>query len=148
MIVTRIAVPVVFLILAVSGCSTAPPTTVDAVSPRTDRGATSADPSKILQITDISLPQDSKINGDASFVIGADDRWLGRVVLRSPLTTAETYGHFFSDMPSKGWTLLSAVQGKVSSLVFSHDARIATIQVEGSALASGATVTIVVTPRQ
>lgn len=144
----RLALPVLLLGLAVSACSTTPSATPEAVDSRADRGVASGEPSKVLQITDIPLPQDSKINSDASFVIGADDRWLGRVVLRSPLTTAETYGHFFSGMPSKGWTLLSAVQGKVSSLVFSHDTRIATIQVEGVTLAPGATVTIVVTPRQ
>jgi len=141
------------LLLGVSlvGCVVSPSSavgTVDAGSGQDVAAAASAEPSKVLQISDIPLPRDAKINSDASFVIGTDDRWLGRVVLRSPLSAVDTYRHFFVGMPRTGWTLLSAVQGKVSSLVFSHDARIATVQVEGGALGAGATVTIMVTPRQ
>lgn len=141
---------VVFTALTLVGCATGrSPKAADVPSESGVGGvAAAAEQAKVLQITDIPLPRDAKVNGDASLVIGTNDRWLGRVVLRSSMSAVEAYNHFFTGMPRSGWSLLSAVQGKVSILTYTSGDRVATVQVEGGAIGGGATATIVVSPRQ
>ena len=135
--------------LCLAACTGAPPPKV------TEGGAAGVavagvetEQPKLLQITDIPMPRDAKINGDATLVMGTNDRWLGRVVLRTAMSAVETYNHFFLGMPGAGWDLLSALQGKVSILTFTNGDRVATVQVEAGTMGGGATATIVVSPRQ
>ena len=134
--------------LSLAACATSSPPKADDAGPEGSAAAAVVEQAKVLQITDIPLPRDAKVNGDASLVIGTNDRWLGRVVLKSGMTSVEAYNHFFLGMPRAGWTLLSAVQGKVSILTYTSGDRIATVQIEGGAMGGGATATIVVSPRQ
>ena len=64
------------------------------------------------------------------------------------MSAVEAYNHFFVGMPRSGWSLLSAVQGKVSILTYTSGERVATVQVEGGTMGGGASATIVVSPRQ
>ena len=134
--------------LSLAACATSSPPKAADGGPEGSAAAAAVEQAKVLQITDIPLPRDAKVNGDASLVIGTNDRWLGRVVLKSGMTSVEAYNHFFLGMPRAGWTLLSAVQGKVSILTYTNGDRIATVQIEGGAMGGGATATIVVSPRQ
>lgn len=137
--------------LSLAGCASQPATKAGQGAADSTTGTSTAaavEQAKVLQITDIPLPRDAKVNGDASLVIGTNDRWLGRVVLRTGMNAVETYNHFFLGMPRSGWNLLSAVQGKVSILTYTSGERVATVQVEGGAIGGGAGVTIVVSPRQ
>lgn len=134
--------------LSLAACATSSPPKAADAGPEGSAAAAAVEQAKVLQITDIPLPRDGKVNGDASLVIGTNDRWLGRVVLKSGMTSVEAYNHFFLGMPRAGWTLLSAVQGKVSILTYTSGDRIATVQIEGGAMGGGATATIVVSPRQ
>ena len=134
--------------LSLAACATSSPPKAADAGPEGSAAAAAVEQAKVLQITDIPLPRDAKVNGDASLVIGTNDRWLGRVVLKSGMTSVEAYNHFFLGMPRAGWTLLSAVQGKVSILTYTNGDRIATVQIEGGAMGGGATATIVVSPRQ
>lgn len=107
----------------------------------------SATPSvKPVQVSDIPLPRDSKINETESLVIGSDNRWLGRLVVRVRTNAAETYSYYFNGMPRLGWTRMTAVQGKVSNLTFSSGDRVASVQISGGL--GGATVTIFVSTRE
>ena len=137
-----------FRSLSLAACATSSPPKAADAGPEGSAAAAVVEQAKVLQITDIPLPRDAKVNGDASLVIGTNDRWLGRVVLKSGMTSVEAYNHFFLGMPRAGWTLLSAVQGKVSILTYTSGDRIATVQIEGGAMGGGATATIVVSPRQ
>jgi hypothetical protein len=135
--------------LSLAACATSStPKAADAGPEGSAAAAAAVEQAKVLQITDVPLPRDAKVNGDASLVIGTNDRWLGRVVLKTGMTSVEAYNHFFLGMPRAGWTLLSAVQGKVSILTYTNGDRIATVQVEGGAMGGGAATTIVVSPRQ
>lgn len=111
--------------------------------------STAAEPppvDKTIQVTDIPIPRDTRIDEAASIVIGSGDRWVGRVVMRVRTNAADTYGYFFNGMPRLGWTSLAAVQSKFSSLTFSSGDRIANLQIEGGV--AGSTVTIVVSAKQ
>lgn len=135
--------------LSLTACAaSAPPKAAEAGADGAAGAAAAVEQAKVLQITDIPLPRDAKVNGDASLVIGTNDRWLGRVVLKTGMTAVEAYNHFFLGMPRAGWSLLSAVQGKISILTYTSGDRIATVQVEGGAMGGGASATIVVSPRQ
>ena len=136
--------------LLVTGCASSPPPKAAAASAGAgaESSAGTVEQAKVLQITDIPLPLDAKVNGDASLVIGTNDRWLGRVVLKTQMSAVEAYNHFFVGMPRSGWSLLSAVQGKVSILTYTSGERVATVQVEGGTMGGGASATIVVSPRQ
>ncbi|MFM7396789.1 MAG: hypothetical protein ACKO42_06690 [Gammaproteobacteria bacterium] len=114
---------------------------------RTDEAtvASPAPESKALQVSDLPIPKDARIDESGSLVIGSGDRWLGRVVMRVRAGSAETYNLFFNGMPQLGWTPYSAVQSKVSLLTFARGDRFATVQIEGGV--AGATVTILVATR-
>lgn len=113
----------------------------------TPAATTAATPAvKPVQIADLPIPNDARIDDANSLVIGSGDRWLGRVVLRMRASSAEAYNHFFNGMPQQGWTAFSAVQSKVSLLTFTRGDRFATVQIEGGV--AGATVTVLVTTRQ
>lgn len=103
--------------------------------------------SKLLDLGDFTLPAGSKLDDASTMVVGTDTRWFGRVVLRTTLTSVDTYNHFVGTMNGSGWNLITAVQGKTSVLTFVRGERVATVMIEGPALSS-TLVTIMVTPRE
>jgi len=119
----------------------------DDISAAEARGGSEA-PSvvKLVQVSDIPLPRESDIDEANSLVIGGGDRWLGRLVLKVKTNAAETYNYYFNGMPRLGWTRISAVQSKVSTITFSKGDRIATLQIAGGM--GGVVVTVVVSTRE
>ena len=101
---------------------------------------------RVVQVTDIPMPRDSKVDEDASLVIGGGDRWLGRLVFKVKTNGAETYGYYFNGMVRLGWTRVTAVQSKISTLVFTQGDRVASLQIKGGL--GGSTVTAIVTVRE
>lgn len=139
------------LCLAVSsGCTSQSALSDNPVNPvstsETTATASAATSVKPVQVSDIPLPRDSKIDEAESLVIGSDNRWLGRLVVRVRTNAAETYSYYFNGMPRLGWTRMTAVQGKVSNLTFSSGDRIASMQISGGL--GGSTVTIFVSTRE
>ena len=127
--------------------STTPATVADepAATP-SEGGAVTPTALKPVQVSDIPLPRESRVDESASLVIGSGDRWVGRLVLRVKTNAAETYGYYFNGMPRLGWKILSAVQSKVSALTFTNGDRVANLQIEGGV--GGSTVTVVVSMQQ
>lgn len=100
---------------------------------------------RLVQVTDVPMPRDSKVDEEASLVIGGGNRWLGRLVLKVRTNAAETYNYYYNGMVRLGWTRMSAIQSKVSMLVFTQGERVASVQIKGGL--GGSTVTFVVTTR-
>ena len=93
------------------------------------------------------LPPGSKILPAQSLIIGAGDNWVGRVSLDAGQDSAAAYSFFLQSLPAKGWTLLSAVRGPRSILVFNKSERTVTIDImEGNAF-GGAKVEMTMAPR-
>lgn len=94
-------------------------------------------------ITSNQLPGGSKINITQSMIMGSGSNWFGRMVLELP-SSNDAYGFFLEQYPQQGWTLISAVRGKTSLLVFSRPDRSATIEMtDGTGLnSSNAVLTI------
>jgi hypothetical protein len=123
----------------------ATPTATSALAAQPD-DSTAAGPVRLVQVTDIPMPRDSKVDEDASLVIGGGDRWLGRLVFKVRTNGAETYNYYFNGMVRLGWTRVTAVQSKVSSLVFSRGDRVVNLQIKGGL--GGSTVTVIASTRE
>jgi len=97
-------------------------------------------------INNNQLPAGAKINHGQSLIMGAGDNWVGRVVMELSQSPNATYNFFLDQYPAQGWTLVTAVRGKTSLLVFTKADRTASVEmVEG---AFGATqTTLTVTPK-
>jgi len=131
---------------ALAGCTSQrslSDTDADAQGAASDDGKSGV---KMVQITDVPLPRDSKIDEQESFIIGGGTRWVGRLVVKVRTDAAETYSYYFNGMPRLGWTRVTAVQGKVSSLNFTNGNRVANVQITGGI--RGATVTVFVSNRE
>ncbi len=131
-----------------AGCATTTPATVteEPAATPAEGGTVTATVLKPVQVSDIPLPRESRVDEAASLVMGSGDRWVGRLVLRVKTNAAETYGYYFNGMPRLGWKTLSAVQSKVSALTFTNGERVANLQIEGGV--GGSTVTVVVSMQQ
>lgn len=106
-----------------------------------------AQPANVLPVSDIAIPAGAKLDAENSFIMGTEDRWLGRIVLKTEGSPVQAYNHFFGSMPAYGWTTVTAVQAHTSNLTFLRGERVATIQIESSTL-GGTKVFITVSPRQ
>ncbi|HUW51204.1 MAG TPA: hypothetical protein VMV75_09345 [Sulfuricella sp.] len=116
-------------------------------------GSTSADqkagtaPPNALPISDIPIPAGARLDTENSLIMGAQDRWLGRIVIKTDASPTETYNYFNNGMPTFGWTVVTAVQARISALIFMRGDRVASIQIEPTTL-NGSTVSITISPRQ
>ena len=93
------------------------------------------------------LPAGTKILYDQSLIIGSGDNWVGRVLLDMGKDSMAAYTFFLEQYPQQGWTLLSAIRGKTSLLVFTKQDRSATVEMNESNMLSGTLVTLTVTPK-
>lgn len=97
-------------------------------------------------VSDIPIPPSTKINTDRSVILGGADRWFGRMVLVLDRPSTMAYAYYLEQMPPFGWELVSAVQGKVSTLTFTRGERAATVEITPSAL-RGSEATVTISPR-
>jgi hypothetical protein len=97
-------------------------------------------------VSDIPIPPSTKINTERSVILGSSDRWFGRMVLVLDRPSTMAYAYYLEQMPPFGWELVSAVQGKVSTLTFTRGERAATVEITPSAL-RGSEATVTVSPR-
>jgi len=142
------------LLLVLAGCEAGEsPFKRSAAAPKTVAGSNAvgsgarATPQKLLQLGDFSLPTGAKLDDANTLIVGTDERWVGRIVLRTTQSSVDTYNHFYNSMSRSGWELVTALQGKTSGLTYTRGERVATVMIEASTL-SGTLVTILVTPRE
>jgi hypothetical protein len=131
------------LSLLLAACATGQTVT----GPAAPEGKQAVEASNSLPIADIPIPPGSKLEPDTSLIMGAQDRWLGRLVIRTDTPSTQAYNHFLNGMPAFGWTLVTAVQGRISSLTYLRGERVASLLIEPANL-GGVMVSITVSPRQ
>ncbi|RTL49126.1 MAG: hypothetical protein EKK46_14940 [Rhodocyclaceae bacterium] len=100
-----------------------------------------------LQVSDLAIPPNSKLETEKSLIMGANDKWLGRIVLKTDLPPVQVYNHFYNGMAGFGWSLITTVQAQTSILTYQRGDRVALIQIEPSSL-GGTAVSITVTSKQ
>lgn len=129
--------PGLLLVLVLTGCA----------STSSDDGirGSGVSPSNEL-VTSNQLPGGSKINMTQSMIMGSGSNWFGRMVLELP-STNDAYGFFLEQYPLQGWTLVSAVRGKASLLVFSRADRSATIEMTDGTGLNTANAVLTISPK-
>lgn len=124
--------------IALAGCG----------SMSTDDGGrgTGAAPANEL-IASNQLPAGAKTNHAQSLIMGSGDNWIGRVVLELSQSSSAAYNFFLEQYPQQGWTLVSAVRGKTSLLVFTKADRSATVEMSEGSVLGGSIATLTVSPK-
>ena len=79
--------------------------------------------------------------------MGAGEQWVGRVVADIGKDVEGAYRFFVDTYPGQGWTLISAVRGKTSLLVFTKQERNATVEFQEGSLFGSGSVIMTVSPR-
>jgi hypothetical protein len=124
-----------FVALALQGCSSTPLNTAAG-----DK----------VQATEVvgpsALPPGAVVKPEQSLIMGAGEQWVGRVVAEVGKDVEGAYRFFIDTYPAQGWTLISAVRGKTSLLVFTKQDRTATVEMSEGTLMGG-TMALTVAPR-
>jgi hypothetical protein len=93
------------------------------------------------------LPVGAKIRGPESLIIGVGDNWLGRAVIELQGDASYNYNFFADQFPRQGWSVVSAVRGKRSLLVFTRSDRSLSVELdEAGGLMGGMTATLTMSP--
>ncbi len=92
------------------------------------------------------LPAGAKIQHEKSLIMGAGDQWVGRVSLDVGRDLSAAYKFFLETYPQQGWTLVTAVRGPTSLMVFTKQERNATVELQEGNFWGGS-VTLTVSPR-
>lgn len=98
-------------------------------------------------IANTQLPAGAKINHSQSLIMGSGENWVGRVVLELGQNPNAAYNFFLDQYPQQGWTLVSAVRGKSSLLVFTKADRSATVELTEAGVMGGSLATLTVSPK-
>lgn len=140
--VTALAVAMIVVVLA-GGCTKS--TAVSSTPPEAKK-AGAVSPTGFGQFNDIPIPEGSTMDMDRTLILGAQERWIGRLSLSTSQSAPATFDTFQSQMPKFGWAEVSAVRSETSVLTFSQGERVATIQIARTTF-GGANVDITMTPR-
>ena len=117
---------------------------VDMASPGKDGGGL-PEPSAKQLAGDMPIPQGATIRPQDTLVMGAGNRWMGRISLSVPGEPQNVFAYYRDGLPGAGWSLTSSSYSKLSLLTFIKADRVATIQMQASNV-GGNEVTITVTP--
>lgn len=139
---TVLAAGVIVIALA-GGCTKS--AAVSSTSPEAKKAGT-VSPTGFGQFNDIPIPENSTMDLDRTLILGAQERWIGRLSLSTSQPPPATFDTFQSQMPKFGWTEVSAVRSETSVLTFSQGERVATIQIARTTF-GGSNVDITMTPR-
>jgi len=130
-------------VLFLGGCATGQP----VMGPAIPDQKTGTEPYNALTISDIPIPAGAKMDTESSLIMGTQDRWLGRIVIKTDNSPTHSYNHFYNGMAAFGWGSVTAVQARISSLTYLRGERVASIQIEPTTL-GGSSISITVSPRQ
>ena len=92
-------------------------------------------------------PGGAKILYESSLIIGSGENWMGRLVIEISQGSSAAYNFFLDQYPKQGWTLVSAVRGKSSLLVFTKPDRSVAVELTEGGMLGGALATLTVTPK-
>lgn len=94
------------------------------------------------------IPPGAELMTDQSLIMGQSDQWVGRMVLDIGRDAEIAYKYFYQTYPSRGWSLVTAVRGEVSLLVFSNADRTLSIEVRSGHFWGGGRAVITAVPNR
>ncbi len=121
-------------------------------APRTTgSGGAQGDPSAPSQASftrfpDLPMPVGADLQMDKTLVFGANDTWIGRLVIHTSHNANDMFDFYKREMTGFDWQEITSVRSKTSVMTYTRGERVATIQIEGRTL-RGAAVTVTVSPR-
>lgn len=92
-------------------------------------------------------PGGAKINYEQSLIIGSGENWMGRLAVELSQGSSAAYNFFLEQYPRQGWTLVTAVRGKTSLLVFTKPDRSATVELSEGGVLGSAMAVLTITPK-
>lgn len=86
------------------------------------------------QFSDIPVPPGASMDMKGTLVLGSHDSWVGRLMLAARRPSSEMFDFYHSEMPRFGWEEVTSVRSAISVLTYRRAARVATIQLQATAL--------------
>ncbi len=120
------------------GCANTPSTSLETG----DNNARLA----VDQLGRTPLPVGSRVRAADSLIFGIGDNWMGRAIVEIPADGSSTYNYFADQFVKQGWSLVAAMRGKRSLLVFTRADRSATIELDDSSLLNNVVAVITISP--
>jgi hypothetical protein len=132
------------LVLAVGVLAACQPTAsvLPSASPTGEGAAAPA----AIQFTDIFVPQGAKVYVEKTMIFGTDP-WYGQLALGASADANQTFEQYRQGMAGFGWQEIAVLRAPTSFLTYTKDARVLTVQIQGTTL-RGSDITITVSPRE
>jgi hypothetical protein len=99
------------------------------------------------QFQDIPVPGGASMNMDRTLVFGAQESWIGRLVLTASFNTANMFDFYKARTPEFGWQEITTVRSATSVMTYTRGERVMTIQIKARTI-TGTEVDITVSPRR
>ncbi len=109
---TVVAVAIVAAALT-AGCTRS--TAVSSTTPEAKKSG-AVTPTGFGQFNDIPIPEGSTMDMDRSLILGAQERWIGRLSLSTNQSAPAVFDTFQSQMPRFGWSEVSAVRSETRAM--------------------------------
>ena len=98
------------------------------------------------QFQDIPIPIGAEMDLDRTVILGARERWIGRLTLETSHNSIKLFNFFKKSTPEFGWQEITSIRSATSVLTYSQTTRVLTIQIIAKTL-QGSEVVMTVSPR-
>ena len=98
------------------------------------------------QFQDVPIPIGAEMDLDRTVILGARERWIGRLTLESSHNSIKLFNFFKKSTPEFGWQEITSIRSATSVLTYSQTTRVLTIQIIAKTL-QGSEVVMTVSPR-
>ena len=128
-----------------SNSSTPTPTAPAPVVAQSGAGSAEQDQRNVVRFSDLPMPPGAQLDTEKSIILGAGEDWTGRVLIQTPNSPESAFDFYRKELSGMGWREITAVRAAISVLTYVRDGRVATIQLQKSAL-GGTDVSVTVSP--
>ena len=88
-------------------------------------------------LSDLPIPEDSKIKKDSTILLGNGDNVSGRILLDSSSSPSENLIFYTEQAAASGWELMSSKVGQEITLIYFKNGRYATLEMKPRRTAAG-----------
>ena len=98
------------------------------------------------QFQDVPIPIGAEMDLDRTVILGARERWIGRLTLETNHNPVKLFNFFKQSTPEFGWQEVTSIRSATSFLTYTQTTRVLTIQITSKTL-QGSEVVMTVSPR-
>ena len=98
------------------------------------------------QFQDVPIPIGAEMDLDRTVILGAHERWIGRLTLETNHNPVKLFNFFKQSTPEFGWQEVTSIRSATSFLTYTQTTRVLTIQITSKTL-QGSEVVMTVSPR-